>query len=86
MTKNLVKKTEFGINLKKYSYYLQEGPLGSDVFRYGIRTPLTVNRYWYQVLDLCRVTSECNLYWIPRVQECLDTTRQTDHIFCREYV
>ena len=31
MTKNLVKKTEFGINLKKYSYYLQEGPLGSDV-------------------------------------------------------
>ena len=25
---------------------------------------------WYQVWDLCRVTSRCNLYWLPRAEEC----------------
>ena len=29
----------------------------------------------YQVLDLCRVTSRCNLYWSPREQECPDIPR-----------
>ena len=29
----------------------------------------------YQVLDLCRVTSRCNLYWSPRELECPDIPR-----------
>ena len=37
----------------------------------------------YQVLDLCRVTSRCNLYWSPREQECPDIPRHRHGLVTR---